>query len=260
MFKFTERQWKTILTYKTDFISKGSQGDVSKMTIMGIDVAVKRFKHEEDFVKEVEYLNNCACHYVLRIFGITSTPEAIFFDYYPFDLESYFENIHQQEQDGEHRIYSIIHDIIYAVTYIHRIGYIHLDIRPKNFLLNQEKCVICDFGLAIEDAEPYNHNRGIDMWVAPEIAMGQTISQKTDIYSLSLVLYYVLTRGRQSPFEHSTTPDMIRTGLMSKQHPKISKKFVGKEEKLLELIKQMWVFEQELRPSAEDIKAFIDHL
>ena len=259
MLRFTEKQWQRFQSGKLQFVSKGSQGEVYKTNILNKDVAIKQFKNPQDFIKEVECLNNCSCDYVVQIFGITSTPEALFLDYYPYDLEDFFDKQYHQIQN-ENRIIEIVHDIIYAVTYIHRVGYIHLDIRPKNFLLNHDRCVICDFGLAIEDKEPYNHNRGIDMWVTPEIVRGQVVSKKTDIYSLALVLWYVVVKGQYTPFEVSATPDMIRTALMSKDRPLISRRLFGLEEQIMDFVKLMWVDDQNARPSAEEVKVFIDNI
>lgn len=252
MIRFNERQWNEIKS-NMKFITRGSQGEVHRVRLFNKDYAVKIFKEEEDFVKEVEYINNCSSEFVVKIFGITSTPEAIFMDWYSCDLESYIID----KQPSFEETVKIMSDISKAVAYVHYIGYIHLDIRPKNFLIKQGKCVICDFGVAIEDVSPHNHKRAVDCWVAPEISFGTDVSTKTDIYSMGLVFWFITSSKGSYPFHNTATSEMIKASFKSKDRPqwRIPKNKI--EKGICELTKKCWREQMDTRPTAKRIsKAF----
>jgi serine/threonine-protein kinase len=82
---------------------------------------------------------------------------------------------------------------------IHRAGLIHNDICPANMLLGRElggaaQLKIGDFGLARPSGEPPDASRaGTPRYMAPERFIGQQVDQRSDIYSLGLALYALLT-------------------------------------------------------------------
>ncbi|EKE41400.1 hypothetical protein ENUP19_0126G0012 [Entamoeba nuttalli] len=248
MFRLNERQWNQI---KKDlkFISKGAQGEVFKGKLLNQEVAVKKFKHEDDFVKEVECINNCACEFIVSIFGITPTPEAIFLDWFPYDLETYV--IESQLTLKESTV--LLSDISKGLAYIHRVGYIHLDIRPKNILVRNQRAVICDFGMSIIDQPPYNHNRAVDCWVAPEIVFGKEVSTKTDIYSLGLVIWFICESKGTDPFPKTTTESMIKAAFQGKERPRWNAPKSDELKKIYDITKKCWRDEMESRPTARMI-------
>ncbi len=96
----------------------------------------------------------------------------------------------------------------------HRQGLIHRDIKPANILLEDvvERVKITDFGLArtVDDASLTQSGTiaGTPLYMAPEQALGATIDQRADLFSLGSVLYVMCT-GRP-PFRASSTLAVLR--------------------------------------------------
>src|SRR5262249_28241528 len=96
----------------------------------------------------------------------------------------------------------------------HATDLIHRDIKPGNVLLEggQHKVKITDFGLArtADDASISQSGiiAGTPMYMAPEQALGQTLDQRADLFSLGSVLYQMVA-GRP-PFRANTTVAVLK--------------------------------------------------
>jgi len=97
-----------------------------------------------------------------------------------------------------------------ALEYAHRQGVIHRDIKPANILLNEALEVkVSDFGVArLEDATHTElTNVGSPAYMSPEQLGDQPLSHQTDIYSLGVVMFQLLT-GRL-PFTGSSHASLM---------------------------------------------------
>jgi len=117
----------------------------------------------------------------------------------------------------------LIADVANALHHAHESGVVHRDIKPSNILLSEEgNPKVTDFGLAkVEDALALSRTgdfAGTPYYMSPEQALSRRIgiNHRTDIFSLGVTLYELLTLQR--PFEGKTSQEVIKQIVM--QDPK----------------------------------------
>ncbi len=109
------------------------------------------------------------------------------------------------------RVIEIVFKCTRALDYAHRLGITHRDIKPANILMASDTDIkISDFGAAItrEGVErTLVSGIGSPAYMSPQQVQEQTLDHRTDIYSLGVVLYQLLTG--ELPFQASTSYSMV---------------------------------------------------
>lgn len=124
------------------------------------------------------------------------------------DLEEFIKKRGKLSLD---KALNIFNQILSALSYVHKKGIIHRDIKPKNILINKDGVAkLTDFGIA---KSLYSHIKtstggylGAPAYSSPEQMDGKKVDARSDIYSLGITLYEMLA-GRV-PFS-STSFDVI---------------------------------------------------
>ncbi len=124
----------------------------------------------------------------------------------------------------EKRALKILRQMAEALSYAHRRGIIHRDVKPSNILLDANDNVkVMDFGIARMTEGPGLTQTGSQMgtlvYMSPEqIRDSKNVDEKTDVYSLGVSFYEMLT-GRP-PFDEKNTSDFeIREHIVYKELP-----------------------------------------
>jgi serine/threonine protein kinase len=108
------------------------------------------------------------------------------------------------------RVVEVVFKCSRALEYAHRMGIIHRDIKPANILVTESFDVkLADFGVAqLEEATHTNiGNAGSPAYMSPEQLTDRELTHQTDIYSLGVVMFQLLT-GRL-PFTASSQASLM---------------------------------------------------
>lgn len=102
------------------------------------------------------------------------------------------------------QVVDIMEQVLSAVEAAHEHGIIHRDLKPQNILIDENKNVkITDFGIATASSEntltQTNTVMGSVHYLSPEQARGSVATKRSDIYSLGIILFELLTG--KVPFE-----------------------------------------------------------
>jgi len=111
--------------------------------------------------------------------------------------------------------------ILSALRFAHRHGIVHRDIKPHNVLVDAEGRVkVTDFGIARAGTSQMTETGsivGTAQYLSPEQARGGEVDQRSDLYSLGVVLYELLTG--KTPFEGDTPVEVAMKHLSNAPKP-----------------------------------------
>ena len=104
---------------------------------------------------------------------------------------------------------SLALQIAEALDYAHAQGIVHRDIKPGNVIVTEEGCAkIADFGIAkitLTELTLPGQVLGTPSFMAPEQFLGGSVDGRSDLFSLGVILYWMLTGSKPFPGESATS-------------------------------------------------------
>jgi predicted Ser/Thr protein kinase len=197
-------------------IGQGGMGVVWRAhdELLRRDVAVKelhvRVGVDSDFhTKQV--LREARAAARLRHPGVVAVHDVVVDDGRPLILmeliegQSLADMIRTHGPLSEQRVAEIGARLLDALSVAHAQGVVHRDVKPGNILLNGDRVVLTDFGIAASSTDTTSSEAMVGSldYMAPERVNGQTATPASDVWSLGVTLCTAL-RG-ESPFQRSDT-------------------------------------------------------
>src|SRR5690625_873699 len=184
-------------------------------TILDREVAIKvlrlEYANDEEFIARFDREAKAAtslCHpNVVNIFDVGEEDHILYMVMEYVDGLTLKEYIQQYGPVEVEEALSIMKQITAAIAHAHANDLVHRDIKPQNILIDSYGQVkVTDFGIAVAlsatSLTKTNSILGSVHYLSPEQARGGLATKKSDIYSLGIVLYELLT-GRM-PFSGET--------------------------------------------------------
>ncbi|CAD8070270.1 unnamed protein product [Paramecium sonneborni] len=229
-------QWFKLLkrhTIQSDFqkqyvlirkISKGRFTEVyrAKNSNDGNDYAVKILKKsslidEADLValfKEIKVLRIVQTEFCVKFYEIFENSENIYIVMELLIGKDLDGHIEKTSFFSEEKAARFIFRLIKTISYLHSKGIMHRDIKPENIIFRQidnlDSICLTDFGLAEfyhSDGHYLFKRCGTPGYVAPEILRNEPYDYKVDVYSIGIIMYYVLVG--KNPFDNVNSRQIL---------------------------------------------------
>ncbi len=214
---------KVILNYRVDgLIGKGGMGSVYLATNLHIQqkVAIKALNGNladnpairERFRQEAKNLLALDHPGIVKFLNFVENDDGLFIIMEYIDGITLEDFINQK--NGlivEKRAYPIFDQVLDAMAYAHQHKIVHRDIKPANIILtgdgNDSRTVkVLDFGIAQIISDSADQEKGwivgTPAYMSPEQVEGNTIDERSDIYSLGVLLHQMLTG--HAPYDSTT--------------------------------------------------------
>ncbi|MFB0565873.1 MAG: protein kinase [Candidatus Aminicenantaceae bacterium] len=163
--------------------------------------AIERFRNELKFTRKIRHKNVCQMYDL----GKHEGAHYITMEYVPGeDLKN---TIRRVGPVGAGKALSIARQVCEGLDEAHRLGVVHRDLKPQNIMVDREgNARIMDFGIARSLKTKGITGAGVMVgtpeYMSPEQVEGKEVDLRSDIYSLGVVLYEMVTGS--VPFEGDT--------------------------------------------------------
>jgi serine/threonine protein kinase len=159
----------------------------ARMKHINIVTVYDFFEHQNNHFLVMEYLDGASVDKIIKEQG-------------PFDIVTAL---------------SMFKQMLSGLSHAHSKGVIHKDIKTSNFLLTPTVIKITDFGISqlITESSDDTSNMGTLDYMSPEQILGNQIDYRTDIYSISIAFYEILTGRSPYGIEYSSEHEIKKAHL-----------------------------------------------
>ncbi|HRH40900.1 MAG TPA: protein kinase, partial [Pyrinomonadaceae bacterium] len=200
------------------FLAERSDGEFQQQVALKLikrgmdsDAVLRRFINERQILASLEHPN------IAHLIDGGTTADGL-----PYFVMEYVEGVpliefaEQQDLNLKERL-DLFREVCSAVLFAHQNLVIHRDLKPSNILINKEgKAKLLDFGIAkllkseSENQTATQHFAFTPEYASPEQVRGEKLSTATDIYSLGVILYELLTGVRPFKTESKNISEIIK--------------------------------------------------
>ena len=182
---------------------------------MDTDLVLKRFRNERQILAKLSHPN------IAFFIGGGTTSDGL-----PYFVMEYVDGEPLYRYCDLHRLsirerLEIFRQVCWAVSAAHGIKVIHRDLKPSNILVKDGKPKLLDFGIAkvldpdllVTEIDPTATERRVmtPEYASPEQISGEPITSSSDIYSLGVILYELLTGHRPYRLRRQLPDESART-------------------------------------------------
>ena len=175
---------KTQQKVAVKIINKDSIKSIEDKELVRIEIGILKLCHHPNIVRLLDHLETLD-----YIFIITEYIEGGTLGHY---LKKNKFNFTEQQAAN------MIYQIASGIKYLHTYGIVHRDLKPDNIMITQPNDLgalkIMDFGLSkiVSSQEKMVDGYGTLSYVAPEVLLRAPYNKKVDIWSLGIILFYIL--------------------------------------------------------------------
>ena len=197
---------------------------------------VSRFKDEAETMTKFNHEN------IVRIYNYGEN------DHGPYVIMEYFTGTPLDEYLtqkvgllSEERAIPIMKQILKAYDYVHKKGIVHRDIKPSNLLydVENELVKVLDFGIAKDLTKTSSMTKtgtqmGTVFYMSPEQVQGKPVDTRSDIYSLGVTFYQLLTGV--NPYTQFSTDYEVYSSIVRDDLPDPRSHYPGISERMVQIL------------------------
>jgi len=191
----------------TEKLGAGSSGKVYKGLYKGAEVAIKvlkamtETKEIDEFTKEFQIMSAIRSKYVVYFHGAVLEPKLCMVMEYCSRGSLYHVITNENYVIGWDKVFRFAIETAKGIDQLHNADpqIVHRDLKSLNLLVNEKwEVKVCDFGLSRfntgSNLETLVKMRGTFAYCAPEVYFGEQFSTKSDVYSIGMVFWELVTR------------------------------------------------------------------
>ncbi len=236
--------------YRAQFHKDGKIRSVAlkvvALGLLGNEGAMARFEREANILKQLRH------PHIVKLYATGSIRKTPFIAMEFVDGEALDRVLARRGRLGWEEVVAYAKQLCEALQYAHDKGIIHRDLKPSNLMITRDGVLkLTDFGIAkdtdVTALTGHNSTIGTAAYMSPEQCKGdKNLSNKSDLYSLGIVLFELLT-GKK-PFYAETTVEMFLKHV-NDAPPRVGRQVNGLPPKLEALILQLMDKDKDDRPT-----------
>ena len=155
-------------------------------------------EYEGRFYQEAKAAGRLSHPNIVTIFDVGKSGDVAFIAMEFLQGKELRDILNEGERLPVGQILNIVYQVSLGIAYAHENGIVHRDVKPSNIMVGSDGQVkITDFGIARMESSSVRTQTGMVLgspkYMSPEQVVGKLIDQRSDIFSLGVMLYEMLT-------------------------------------------------------------------